>query len=241
MNLYTNNGKFLKNNGLLLNDGSGPTPPVDPYNPFNLGPGVFRIRLTNAPEDYDPNTDVGGGGDKGHWEQVATDIWDWYPAEHGLDGDYFKTIRYSFDLMSWNVSGFTDRINYCFRDARLERIYVPIDFSVMNDHNSQTCYELFSRSTLYDVPPSIRLPSNVDCGRMFFNCQGLSNIPEFDWNYKPSNVNMMFGYCFYVQGGMLNFYNHWNTINNHFQCFNLCGVGTQAGSQELEQIPNDWK
>ena len=26
--LFTNNGKFLKNNGLLLNDGSGPTPPV---------------------------------------------------------------------------------------------------------------------------------------------------------------------------------------------------------------------
>ena len=26
--LFTNNGKFLKNNGLLLNEGSGPTPPV---------------------------------------------------------------------------------------------------------------------------------------------------------------------------------------------------------------------
>ena len=237
--LFTNNGKFLKNNGLLLSNGSGPTPPVDPYNPFNLGPGVFRIRLLNAPGDYNPNSDVGGGGQKGYWEQVDTDIWDWVPGSRGLDGDYFYNIRYSFDLMSWNISGFTDRINYCFRNSKIEEIYYPIDFSVMNSR--QTCVDMFANSNLYHVPPPTRLPSNGECDRMFFGCRNLMEIPEFDWNYKPSSVYQMFGYCPMVHGGILNFYNHWNTINNHIQCFNQCGVGTETGSAELAQIPNDWK
>lgn len=237
--LFTNNGKFLKNNGLLLNDGSGPTPPVDPYNPFNLGPGVFRIRMINAPEDYDPNRDVGGGGQKGYWQQVDTDIWDWIPGRSGLDGDYFYNIRYSFDLMSWNISGFTYQINYCFRNSKIERIYYPIDFSVMGSR--QTCENMFTHSTLYQVPPLIRLPSNGDCDQMFLNCMNLREIPQFHWNYKPSSVNQMFGHCVGVEGGMLNFYNHWNTINEHAQCFNQCGISTQTGSQELAQIPNDWK
>ena len=237
--LYTNNGKFLKNNGLLLNDGSGPTPPVDPYNPFNLGPGVFRIRMLNAPGDYDPSIDVSVGGDKGYWQQVDTDIWDWVPGNYGLNGDYFHNIRYSFDLLSWNISGFTERIDYCFRESKIERIYTPIDFSVMN--SQQTCEDMFAHSNLYQVPPLIRLPSNGECDRMFFDCGNLMEIQQFDWNYKPSSVNQMFGYCPMVQGGMLNFYNNWNTITNHTQCFFNCGVGTQTGSAELAQIPNDWK
>jgi hypothetical protein len=237
--LFTNNGKFLKNNGLLLNDGSGPTPPVDPYNPFNLGPGVLRIRMINAPVDYDPSRDVSIGGDKGYWQKVDTDIWDWVPGTNGLNGDYFNVIRYSFDLMSWNISGFTDPIYYCFRNSKIERIVYPIDFSVMS--SVQTCDEMFAHSTLYNVPSLIRLPSNESCWRMFFNCVNLREIPQFDWNYKPSNVDLMFGHCVSVEGGMLNFYNHWNTINSHAQCFNQCGVGTQTGSAELAQIPNDWK
>ena len=237
--LYTNNGKFLKNNGLLLNDGSGPTPPVDPYNPFNLGPGVFRIRMLNAPGDYDPSIDVSVGGDKGYWQQVDTDIWDWVPGNYGLNGDYFHNIRYSFDLLSWNISEYTGQIFYCFRGSKIRRIYFPIDFSVMN--NQLNCYEMFAQSYLEEVPDLIRLPSNGECGRMFFNCQQLRYIPQFDWNYKPSSVNLMFASCYYVEGGMLNFYNIWNTINSHSQCFMNCGVGTQTGASELAQIPNDWK
>lgn len=57
--LFTNNGKFLKNNGLLLNDGSGPTPPVvNTYTAEYVGsaPSFMSDSNTEFSIELQPNT-----------------------------------------------------------------------------------------------------------------------------------------------------------------------------------------
>lgn len=57
--LFTNNGKFLKNNGLLLNEGSGPTPPVvNTYTAEYVGNAASFMSTSNTEFSIElqPNT-----------------------------------------------------------------------------------------------------------------------------------------------------------------------------------------
>lgn len=227
----TFNGKDLSFNSKNLAYIDGP---VDPYNPYNLGPGVVRLTFYDA-DDYDPNTDVGGPG-IGHWERVSGNTWDFYPEYLGLDAKFFG-LDQPFDLESWNLRDYSDQVLASFRGSNIVNINNPIDFSVAPIDG---LYEMFAQSHVVHVCPGIRLQPNRSAEHMFRNCQTLVEIPIFDWDYVPGQIYEMFANDRNVMYGMTRLYDNWSTIEYHDACFRDCGVNTTTGAAELAQLPSSW-
>lgn len=205
----------------------------DPYNPYNLDPGV--VRLTFSTSSYDPNTDV-NGPDIGYWTRVNDSTWDFHPYILGLEDKFFG-LSESFNLESWNLRNYSGRVFASFRGSGLVNINNPIDFSVSSING---IHEMFAQSHIVYACPGIRLQPNQSAENMFRNCQELIEIPIFDWDYVPSTIDQMFAGDHYVRSGMIRLYDNWSTIERHAQCFRQCGMSTTTGAAELAQIPQDW-
>lgn len=87
--------------------------------------------------------------------------------------------------------------------------------------------------------------SNVTSMRnMFYNCTSLTSIPLFNTS-KVKNVDYLFNGCKNVEFGALALYQQMSSQSTppsaHTWTFKDCGINTQTGSAELEQIPYGWK
>lgn len=73
---------------------------------------------------------------------------------------------------------------------------------------------------------------------------GITQIPStISFGSYITNVNEMFSGCTEVSGGALALYNVMKdipTISNHADTFKNCGVNSQTGLAELQQIPLSW-
>jgi uncharacterized protein (TIGR02145 family) len=80
--------------------------------------------------------------------------------------------------------------------------------------------------------------------RFATNCTSLTEIPtELSGSGYLSNVSQMFAGCTNVESGALDLYNYLKdspTITNHADTFKNCGLNSQSGLAELEQIPLSW-
>lgn len=79
---------------------------------------------------------------------------------------------------------------------------------------------------------------------MFQHCNSLTSIPLFNTS-SCAGMNQMFYDCYNVEHGALALYQQASTQANppleHAATFGYCGVQTQTGLAEFEQIPADWK
>lgn len=230
---------MIKYNGYVIGKGGfwlkATEKPVDPYNPYNLDPGVVRLTF-HASSDYDPNTDV-GGPDIGYWTRVEGSTWDFHPEYLGLE-DKFHGLSVSFNLESWNLRDYSGHVFATFRNSKLVNINNPIDFSVSSINGIP---EMFAQSHIVYACPGIRLQPNQSAQHMFRHCQELIEIPVFDWDYVPGTIEQMFANDYYVMTGITRLYDNWSTVGNHSACFRDCGSNTVTGAAELAQIPSDWK
>lgn len=237
----------LSVNGILLRK-EPKLPPVDPYNPYNLDPGVVRLAFYDEPEQYDPNIDVYPQSE-GTFVYVGLQeidgfimyVWDFIPSPggYGLD-ERMKNLRNSFWLISWNVVGCTDRISYTFRGSKVVGILNPIDlYNLEHPYVNQITQEMFQNCLqLRYVAPGMRI---YDAAALFRGCLYLPEIPVFDWSYVPTSLMTAFTGCSSVHSGMKRLYDNWSSVSSHTNCFENCGDHSAEANAELAQIPDDWK
>ena len=80
-------------------------------------------------------------------------------------------------------------------------------------------------------------------GDSVLNRDSLTYIPLFDTT-NVRNMDNMFNNCVKVESGALALYQQASTQTNipdHTDTFTNCGIFTETGAGELEQIPDDWK
>lgn len=248
MTLLRINNRILKKNGTLLT-GAGGEPPVDPYNPYNLDPGVMRLAFYDEPEQYNPNSNLSAQADgtcvyvgEQYIDGFTMYVWDYIPGPDGtgLDNRMNKLSK-SFWLVSWNTIGYTNKISYTFRDSRVQRILNPIDlYNIIHDmYNTQRSDMMFQGCReLRDVSSGIRV---YNAESLFRNCPYLLEIPVFDWSYEPVRLNTAFTGCTSVHSGMKRLYDNWSSVQSHSNCFEDCGDHSTVANEELAQIPSDWK
>ena len=79
---------------------------------------------------------------------------------------------------------------------------------------------------------------------MFNGCIDLRTVPLLDTS-SVTNMDNMFNGCIVVQSGALALYQQASTQTNpptsHEYTFKNCGIATQTGLAEYNQIPGDWK
>ena len=86
--------------------------------------------------------------------------------------------------------------------------------------------------------------SNVtDMSGMFQDCGSLSEIPLFNTS-SVERMDQTFLNCYKVQHGALALYqqvsSQQNPPSNYALCFDNCGVDTETGRDELNEIPSSW-
>lgn len=85
----------------------------------------------------------------------------------------------------------------------------------------------------------------VDLGELCHGCSSLEAIPHIEIpSHNPNlitNMYKMFHSCYYVESGMVWFY---NTVKDspasHDGIFRYCGEETEGGRRERAQLPSDW-
>ena len=86
--------------------------------------------------------------------------------------------------------------------------------------------------------------SVTDMSYMFNGCFQLKTVQLFNTS-SVTNMNNMFYQCYDVQTGALALYRQVTLQATpptyHESTFYQCGIDTQTGYEELEQIPDDWK
>lgn len=141
------------------------------------------------------------------------------------------------EVVQANTSGVTnmrDMFLYC---TSLES--VPLfDTSSVTDMDSM----FFGCSSLTSAP--LFDTSNVTTMRvMFKTCTSLTYVPLFNTS-SVTNMSYMFEECRAVQEGALALYQQASTQANppqyHTDVFTNCGVDTEMGLAELQQIPTNW-
>lgn len=85
----------------------------------------------------------------------------------------------------------------------------------------------------------------VSVDRMFSGCDAIRNIPDFSGvGFEPTITAGMFANCTNVTGGALALYQYCdaltNPVTNKSGMFTNCGINTQQGLAELDQIPVAW-
>jgi hypothetical protein len=103
--------------------------------------------------------------------------------------------------------------------------------------------DTFNRCTSLVNPPSIDTSEVTVASSMFTDCTSLSRISLFDTS-KMYSVGYMFVNCTNVQSGALALYQQMssqaNPPNSHISTFYNCGINTETGLAELQQIPQSW-
>ncbi len=103
---------------------------------------------------------------------------------------------------------------------------------------------LFSGCSSLTTSPLFDTSSVRDMSGMFYGCSALTSIPLFDTS-SVTTMYQTFQGCHNVQTGALALYQQASTQttppSNHTYAFNNTGINTVTGSQELAQIPSDWK
>lgn len=238
------NGYVIGKEGFWLRPDQGQEP--DPYNPYNLDPGVVRLAFYDEPEQYNPNSDLSAQADgtcvyvgEQYIDGFRMYVWDYIPGPDGTGlVERMRKLQKSFWLVSWNTVGYTDSINYTFRHSLVQRILNPIDLYNIN-RIRQSAIEMFdSCMDLRDVAPGIRMD---DATAMFRNCPYLTEIPVFDWSCVPYSLATAFSGCTSVHSGMKRLYDNWSSVQSHGSCFQNCGDHSTVANEELAQIPSDWK
>ena len=142
----------------------------------------------------------------------TTDVYDVYKS-----GDSFVRILYDSvnvkEILGANTKGITN-MTQAFYD----------------------CHHL-ANAPLFDTSSVTRMDY------MFGNCFNLEIIPLYNTN-KVTNMYGTFAYCYSVKSGALALYNQASTQANppieHEWTFKDCGIHTETGLAELNQIPVDW-
>lgn len=129
-------------------------------------------------------------------------------------------------------------------------------FQMFNNCRTLTQVALFDTSNVtnmqsmfYGCVSLVQVPlfNTTNVSNMFqilYGCQSLTSLPLFDTS-NVTNMNVAFADCYKVQSGALALYQQASTQatppTSHLQTFRYCGRDTETGSDELEQIPSDWK
>lgn len=137
----------------------------------------------------------------------------------------------------FNTSNVTNMM-YMFNDcSSLEE--VPL----FDTSNVTDMYGMFFECTKLESVPLFNTSNVTDMSMMFQSCESLIEIPLFD----TSNVEYMFqtfADCYEVQYGALALYqqasSQQNPPNNYQLCFEYCGINTETGRHELNEIPSSW-
>lgn len=137
----------------------------------------------------------------------------------------------------FNTSNVTEMI-YMFTDcSSLEN--VPL----FDTSNVTDMYAMFQNCTSLETVPLFNTSNVTDMSMAFQSCESLREIPLFD----TSNVESMFQTftdCYKVQHGALALYqqasSQQNPPSNYTLCFENCGVDTETGRDELNEIPSSW-
>lgn len=78
---------------------------------------------------------------------------------------------------------------------------------------------------------------------ILYRCRRIKSIPLYHTD-SVTNVDTAFTYCFLVESGALALYNQMvnqtTPPTSHSNTFSNCGVNTQTGLAELQQIPTSW-
>ena len=78
---------------------------------------------------------------------------------------------------------------------------------------------------------------------LFENCYNLKDLNNIKFTGEPFGAETMFQGCVNVESGILDLYNRLVALGKgpYGAMFRDCGINTETGSAELEQIPSDWK
>ena len=78
---------------------------------------------------------------------------------------------------------------------------------------------------------------------LFENCYNLKDLNNIKFTGEPFGAETMFQGCVNVESGILDLYNRLVAIGKgpYGAMFRDCGINTETGRAELEQIPSDWK
>lgn len=228
-------------NGLVTSNGTGwgYTPPVDPYNPYNLPDGTIRYKFDDA--SYDPSTDSHYVG--GQWTQVSSspNVWDWSitsdnPSLVGRFRYAFGGLAGPFHILGANLTGrgYQNGLYETWREC-----YLLDTVAMMDTRNVSDFQGAFAGSGIRHVAA---LPLSGRCFQMFSHCTSLVDIPRFE-NLGVQNCQEMFAGCINVTSGIIDSYDSLSAPipSSHYQCYYNCGINNNTGAAELAQIPSDWK
>lgn len=85
--------------------------------------------------------------------------------------------------------------------------------------------------------------SEFNSVHLFENCYNLKDLNNIKFTGEPFGAETMFQGCVNVENGILDLYNRLVALGKgpYGAMFRDCGINTETGSAELEQIPSDWK
>ena len=129
-------------------------------------------------------------------------------------------------------------MNWMFSDSNITTVPLFNTESVID----MSC--MFYNCTSLTSVPLFNTQNVTNMANMFYSCEELTNVLLFNTT-KVTNVESMFSHCYNVQNGSLALYQQMSSQTNppvnHKDTFEYCGLRTQTGAAELEQIPSDWK
>lgn len=151
----------------------------------------------------------------------------------GVNGIYCESLtsipEFSFD----NASG----LYYTFNNTNLTGV------KLKNTNNVTYCYGAF-RGCWHLKNVDINTDSLQDARYMFYDCRGLSAIPDIGFTAVTKCADM-FENCYNVESGISALYGQLSSritsTANYRRCFRSCGTNTVQGAAELATIPTNWK
>ena len=237
---YTIKTQAVSVNGKKSPESAGITYKVDPLNPLGLPPFTIRCKFKQGVTPEPCHEEI-------TWDNVVCID----ETENVLDitknsEDWSSLFEYQQDLLEVlgaNSTGVTNMLDMFIDCSYLERVELFDTSSVTNMCGMfDTCGSLIS-VPLFDT----HLVESMSY--MFAGCYELTEIPLFDTS-SVKNVDWMFYHpemdvaCENVQHGALALYKLLATreseIWGHEQTFTRCGILTETGRAELDQIPLDW-
>lgn len=122
--------------------------------------------------------------------------------------------------------------------------YQLIEVLGANTSNVTNMSYMFAQSTYIQSLSLFDTSRVTNMDSMFYNCSSLTSIPLFNTS-SVTNMNNAFYACIMVESGALALYQQASSQaippTNHTSTFSYCGIETQTGLEELQQIPSDWK
>jgi surface protein len=118
-----------------------------------------------------------------------------------------------------------------------------VNITLFDTSNVANMYNMFSNCNSLEYAPAIDTSSVTTMESMFWYCRSLKECPNYDTS-SIENVHYIFHGCRAVESGALSFYNNVKDKETlpilHAGAFDDCGIDTQTGLAELQQIPQSW-